>query len=296
MELHQLRYFVAVAELGNFTRAAERCGVSQPALSQQIIKLELELKRPLFDRSGRKARLTEAGEQLLGGARTVLSDMDALEQQLSRLTDDGDGSLTVGVIPTVAPYLFPALLRRFAAANPRVGVTLQEDPTARVLEGCSAGDLDLGVMARPVTDDRLHAEDLFRDELLVALPAGHPLAAKKALTLADLSSEPFVLLSEAHCLGEQVFAFCRRKDFHPPVRCTSAQLLTVQELVGLGHGLSLVPAMAVDAGGPSKCVYRPMAGERPFRTLALVWRKGRYQSRSVRRFIDFLRDDAETRK
>jgi LysR family hydrogen peroxide-inducible transcriptional activator len=295
MELHQLRYFVAVAELGHFTRAAERCFVSQPSLSQQIQKLERELKRPLFDRTGRRAVLTEAGRALYDPAKAALAALDEAEARVRDLGGDGAGAVQVGAIPTVAPYLFPPLLGRFAADHPRAEVTLHEDLTARVLEGCVAGDLDLGAVALPVDDGRLHAEPLFRDEPLAAVPPGHPLARKKALTLADLARESFVLLSDTHCLGEQVFAFCRQKEFHPPVRCASAQLMTVQELVALGQGVSLVPKLAADADRAGRCAYRPLAGPRPYRTLALVWRKDRYQGRVVRDLITALRDHAAAR-
>jgi LysR family transcriptional regulator, hydrogen peroxide-inducible genes activator len=295
MELHQLRYFVAVAELGHFTKAAERCFVSQPSLSQQILKLERELKHPLFDRTGRRAALTEAGRALYDSAKAVLAALDDAEARVRTLGDDGGGVVHVGAIPTIAPYLFPPLLKRFAADHPKAEVTLHEDLTARTLEACLTGDLDLAVVALPVDDGRLHAEPLFRDELLAALPPGHALAKKKQLSLADLAGEPFVLLSDTHCLGEQVYSLCRQPDFHPPVRCASAQILTVQELVALGHGVSLVPRLAADQDRAGLCVYRPLAGEPPTRTLALVWRKDRYQGRVVRQLIDELRDDAARR-
>lgn len=294
MELHQLRYFVAVAELGHFTRAAERCFVSQPSLSQQILKLERELKYPLFDRAGRKVKLTEAGRVLYDSARCVLAAVDEAEARVRNLGGNG-GTIHVGAIPTIAPYLFPPLLKRFAADHPKAEVSLHEDLTARTLEACLGGDLDLAVVALPVDDGRLHAEPLFHDELLAALPPGHALAKKKRLALADLAGEPFVLLSDTHCLGEQAYALCSQSDFHPPVRCASAQLLTVQELVALGHGVSLVPRLAADADRAGLCVYRPLAGEPPTRTIAVVWRKDRYQGRTVRALIDALRADADER-
>jgi LysR family hydrogen peroxide-inducible transcriptional activator len=295
MELHQLRYFVAVAELGHFTRAAERCFVSQPSLSQQILKLERELKHPLFDRTGRKVTLTEGGRALYDSARSVLAAVDEAEARVRNLGGNGGGPIHVGAIPTIAPYLFPPLLKRFGGDHVKAEVTLHEDLTARTLEACLSGDLDLAVVALPVDDGRLHVEPLFRDELLAALPPGHKLARKKRLGLADLAGEPFVLLSDTHCFGEQAYALCRQRDFHPPVRCASAQLLTVQELVALGHGVSLVPRLAADADRAGLCVYRPLAGEPPMRTVAVVWRKDRYQGRTVRDLIDALRADAARR-
>jgi len=289
MELHQLRYFVAIAEEGSFTRAAERCSVSQPALSQQIAKLEAELGRPLFDRAARKTTLTEVGAALLDEARAVLSALDRADQRMRQLRDDEGGLVTLGVIPTVAPYLCPALLVEFARDHPTVEVVLHEDFTERVLAGCLAGDLDLVVCALPVDDGRLHVEPLFAEDLVLALPAEHPLGTLARVPLERLAETPFVLLNEVHCLGGQTLSFCQQPDFHPPIRCRTAQLTTVLQLVALGHGVSLIPQMAAGTGSGPGWTTRPLDPESPRRTLCLVWRKERYQGRAVRALVGALR-------
>lgn len=291
MELHQLRYFVAVAEEGSFTRAAERCSVTQPALSQQIAKLEAELGKPLFDRTSRKTTLTEVGTVLLDEARAVLASVDHAQERMRQFRVEEGGVVALGVIPTVAPYFCPPLLVEFARKQPRVEVVLTEDFTERVLAGCLAGDLDLVICALPVDDGRLHVEPLFAEELYLALPADHPLIEEQRITLDRLAHEPFVLLSELHCLGGQTLAFCQQPDFHPPVRCKTAQLTTILQLVTLGHGVSIVPAMAVSAASPEGWTHRSIAPEPPQRTLCLVWRKERYQGRAVRALIAALREE-----
>ena len=255
MELHQLRYFVAVADLGSFTRAAEKCFVAQPSLSQQIIKLERELRQPLFERLGRTVRLTEAGRALYAQAVTVLGTVDDIRERVTAATDPGHGTVNVGAIPTIAPYLLPPLLKNFSKRFPKATVALHENLTEFTVRGCLEGELDVGVIASPVDNDLLHAEALFAEELLLALPPKHPLLKKRRLTLEDIAGEPFVLMNEIHCLGEQVMGFCKQQGCLLVVRCRSAQLLTVQELVALGHGISLVPAMARDMDRGRRCEY-----------------------------------------
>jgi LysR family hydrogen peroxide-inducible transcriptional activator len=290
MELHQLRYFVAVAELGHFTRAAKRCFVTQPSLSQQIGKLEEELGKPLFDRLGRVVRLTEAGRSLYEQAVTILASVEEAKRQVGGAAAEKGGVVTVGAIPTVAPFLLPSLASAFQRRYPGSRIVIYEDLTAHVIENCLRGELDVGVLALPVPDPRLHAEPLFEEELLLAMPAGHALARKRRVTMDDLNGQPFILLSEMHCLGQQIVAFCNQESCSPFMVCRSAQLLTVQELVSVGHGVSLLPAMACEFDRHSRRTYRRLSGPAPSRTLGLIWHKQRYQQPPVRWFIDMARD------
>ncbi|HEV8068550.1 MAG TPA: LysR family transcriptional regulator [Planctomycetaceae bacterium] len=290
MELHQLRYFVAVAQLENFTRAAQKCFVAQPSLSQQIIKLERECGGPLFDRSGRKVRLTDRGRTLFDRAIEILA---AVEGAKRALTEDVDaGQLTVGAIPTIAPYLLPPLLKRFLRDYPKTEVTVSENLTEYTIQACLEGDIDVGVLALPISEDQLAIEPLLTEELLLAMAAGHPLAARRHVSMQDVSLERFVLLSETHCLGRQVVSFCKGQSCQPAISCRSAQLLTVQELVAAGNGVSLIPQMAVSADRSQQTKYRSLTGEKPTRTIAMIWRKNRYHGPAVERFIAALRDYA----
>ncbi len=290
MELHQLRYFVAVAELGHFTRAAERCFVAQPSLSQQIGKLERELGKPLFDRLGRVVRLTEAGRTLYEQAVTILASVEEAKRQVAGGAGEQAGVVSVGAIPTVAPFLLPGLASAYQRSHRGSRVIIYEDLTAHVIENCLRGELDVGVLALPVSDPRLHVEALFEEELLLALPAGHPLTKKRKVTVEDLNGQAFILLSEMHCLGEQIVSFCNQESCSPFMVCRSAQLLTVQELVSVGHGVSLLPEMACQHDRQSRRVYRRLSGTAPTRTLGMVWHKQRYQQPPVRRFVEMMRE------
>src|SRR5580704_5154910 len=290
MELHQLRYFVAVAQLENFTRAAQKCFVAQPSLSQQIIKLERECGGPLFDRSGRKVRLTDRGRTLFDRAIEILA---AVEGAKRALTEDGDaGQVTVGAIPTIAPYLLPPLLKCFLRDFPKTELTVSENLTEYTIQACLEGDVDVGVLALPISEDQLEIEPLLTEELLLAMAAGHPLATRRRVSMQDVSLERFVLLSETHCLGRQVVSFCKGQSCQPAISCRSAQLLTVQELVAAGNGVSLIPQMAVSADRSQQTKYRSLTGEKPTRTIAMIWRKNRYHGPAVERFIAALRDYA----
>ncbi len=289
MELHRLRYFVAVAETGGFTRAAAREGVTQPSLSQQILELEKELDASLFDRLGRKVVLTAAGEQLLPHARAVLAAVDDAERSVR---GGVGGELRAGAIPTVAPYLLPGIARRFLDAQPDTRLRLLEDRTERLLEVVRAGELDVAVMALPVADEKLHVERLFAEPLLVAVPAGHRLAAKEVVRFGDLANEPFLLLDDLHCFGAQVLSLCRRGgNFEPRVACKGEQIGTLLGLVSVGAGVTVVPLMAA-ASDPSRVrVYRPLAAQSPSRTLCAVWHKHRYRPPAVRAFVELLGAD-----
>lgn len=292
MELHQLRYFVAVAELSNFTRAAAQCLVSQPSLSQQIIKLEREIGQPLFDRLGRRVRLTDAGKAMYERATTILRSVEELRDRVDEATEPGRGTIRIGAIPTIAPYFIPPLLKRFSRQFPEATIAMHEDLTSITERRCAEGELDVGIIATAPSIDALHAEPLFEEELLLALPPKHRLAKARRIAMADVADEPFVLMSELHCLGEQIVGFCRQQGCTPVIRCQSVQLLMIQKLVALGLGVSLIPAMAVEKERDRRCVYRSLAAPTPKRMLRMIWHKDRYQSPLVREMIRALRAGA----
>ncbi|HEY8932573.1 MAG TPA: LysR family transcriptional regulator, partial [Rariglobus sp.] len=185
MEVHQLRYFLAVARTANFSRAAEQCRVAQPSLSQQIKKLEDELGERLFERTKRAVSLTPAGERLRAHAERVI---DALEQARASVSEGGGtvrGRVALGVLPTVAPFYLPERLRAFAAEYPEVEVVIHEDTTAQLAKAVLAKEIDLALVSLPVDQRGLRALSLFEEPLLAALPADHALAKKRKLTLGD---------------------------------------------------------------------------------------------------------------
>lgn len=286
MEMHQLRYVVAVARTKNFSRAAEQCHVSQPSLSQQIAKLERELGQPLLERLGRGVRLTEAGRLFRRYADQILS---LTEDACTRVADTPDsGRIVLAVIPTIAPYFLPAVLTRFAKECPKAQVEIVEDTTGNILRLLAEGDADLAILALPVQADHVHTKTLFTEELLAVLPSRHPLAKKPKLSLKDLATEPFVVLNETHCLTRNTMSFCDRHAASPLITAKSHQLLTVLELVRLGLGVSLIPAMAVPKGRDEGRKYRSLGGDKPSRTIALAWNRMHYQTQLFKRFVQFI--------
>lgn len=288
MEIHQLRYFVAVAELENFTRAAEQCHVTQPSLSQQIAKLERELGTRLLDRLGRTVVLTDSGKELLPRARRILKEIDSAEGWFKQPEGPESISLRIGALPTIAPFQLPQIIQHFRQEMPQVTLTLVEDYTDHLLDRLLKGTLDVAILALPIDDPRIQVEPLFREALMVALPPSHPLADKPSLSFNQVRQEPFVLLHEVHCLGEQILGFCRQQEFQPHVVCESAQISTIQELIRLGVGVSLLPEMAIDPADAS-CVYRPIRKIQPFRTIAAAWNRHRTVTRPQHLLLDILR-------
>jgi LysR family hydrogen peroxide-inducible transcriptional activator len=285
MEMHQLRYVVAVARAGNFSRGAEQCHVSQPSLSQQILKLEEELGERLFDRMKREAKLTPHGEAFLHRALKILEEVDSAKREASDAQKLLRGRLIVGVLPTIAPYLLPEVLVAFAEKFPRVEIVVQEDTTARLLKLAQAYEIDFALASRPIQDQRMEVKDLFTEELRLALPVGHRLTRKRTVRLADLEKERFIVMKEGHCLGDQVLNFCERRDLSPTVRFRSAQLETVQALVRSGVGISLVPAMATRSEREDLPQYRSLLAPKPERKIVAVWPKQRPLGRAANEFL-----------
>jgi LysR family transcriptional regulator, hydrogen peroxide-inducible genes activator len=287
VELEQLRQFLKVAEMQNFTRAAEQVGLTQPALSRSIARFEQELGQPMFERQTRKVVLTDAGQLLLDRARKILTLADDAKAEIC---DDGEtGRVRVGAIPTVAPYFLPECLQTFQQQYPRSQVIVQEDTTDHLLKKVIDGEVDIAIAALPIALKHLDIEPLFEEELLLVLSRHDPLARKKSIRAEDIEDRPFVLLGEAHCLSDSVVSFCRQKSFHPVSVERTSQLAMVQELVSLGHGVSLVPAMARERDTSESRIYRSLTGPKPTRTIVMVSNPYRYHSRLMRHFQEHLR-------
>ena len=287
MEMHQLRYFVAVARTGNFTRAAEQCHVSQPSLSQQIQKLEQELGEKLFDRTNRKAILTSHGEALVSRATRILEEVDAAVREASDAKALLKGVVSVGVLPTIAPYLLPRLLSTFGKKYPGVDVVIQEDLTANLIAQLLACEIDIAIASQPILDQRIETRHLFAEELLVALPVSHPLTKKRTISQSELEREPFIVMKEGHCLGDQINDYCTRRDLQANVRFHSAQLETIQSLVSAKLGVSLIPAMAATACLRDSLVYRSMQTPCPGRDILALWPKHRPPCRAPRHCLNW---------
>src|SRR4029077_16510933 len=217
MELHQLRYFCAIADTGSFTRAAQQTHVSQPSLSQQIRKLEDELGARLFDRLGRAVQLTELGRSFLPRARAILRDLEAARSDVVERKMSISGPISIGVIPTIAPYFLPAVLATFSRKYPEARVTVAEEITPLLLERLRAGTMDVAIVAVPL---RARSRDfrsypLIAEKLFAVLPKHHALAKRSAISLEELQDDPFLLLRDGHCFRETAFKACKRAHLNP---------------------------------------------------------------------------------
>ena len=202
MEFHQLRYVCAVAETGSFSRAAERCQIAQPSLSQQVLKLEEDLGAKLFDRLGRSVRLTEAGRAFLPHARSILSQMESARSSVADTCADVRGSVAVGAIPTIGPYLMPRYTTAFARKYPEAKLRIVEDTTPVLVEGLLALSIDVAILALPLRHKDLELFPLRTEPLFAVLPRDHPRAGSESLALRDLRGESFVMLRDGHCFRD----------------------------------------------------------------------------------------------
>src|ERR1700753_4149735 len=186
MEFHQLRYVCAIAETGSFSRAAERSQVAQPSLSQQVLKLEKDLGAKLFDRLGRSVRLTEAGRAFLPHARSILGQMETARSSVAEKCADTRGSVAVGVIPTIAPYLMPGYTASFAKKYPDAKLRIVEEITPLLVESLRDLSIDLAILPLPLRHKDLELSSIRTEPLFAVLPKNHPRAAAKSLALKDL--------------------------------------------------------------------------------------------------------------
>jgi LysR family hydrogen peroxide-inducible transcriptional activator len=289
MELRQLRYFVAAAECGNVSRAADRCHVAQPSLSQQLKKLEMVLGARLFDRIGRGIVITDAGRALLPRARTILAQVRDTQTNFNRDAASCQTTLIVGAIPTMAPYLLPPALGKFRAAYPDCQISVREGLTEQLIELLAENEIDCALVSTPLEDELLDVEVLGQEELLIALPQDHPAAKQSRFSLADLRGQSTISLEDIHCLGRQIDGFCSARHLSRRVVCRTTQLLTILELVGSGIGISMIPEMAAVADRSGRCRYHPLRPTRPTRQIAAAWRKGRTRPIAATRFIELVK-------
>ncbi len=291
MEIHQLTYFVAVAETGSFSRAAERCNVAQPSLSQQIQKLEQELGEPLFDRLPRTVVLTDAGRMLLPRAINILSDLHDIKHTLNQNIDSGHGLLSVGFIPTIAPFVLPRVIKRFSQEFPNARLSVQEDLTEAIVHGLLDGKLDVGITSMPIHHRLIRTQELLTEPLLVASSKDNDFISRASIHVKDLDKFPFIALSEMHCLGEQVQSFCHRQDLELKIVCDTSQLTTVKNCVEIGLGVSLVPRALAVSDTSQLVKYRPLNGATPQRKIAAATHAERTQSFLAKKFIEIVKEE-----
>ena len=275
MTLQELKYLVALADLGHFGRAAAACFITPSTLSTQIKKLEDFLGVILFDRSLKHVALTPIGREILPIARHVVAQAEDIRKRCKQAHGPVIQTLRLGAIPTLAPYYLPHALNLVHGQCPNLRLLLREELTSQILENLSTGKLDAGLLATPVTDEQLQVVSLFQESFYVALPAGHRLGARNTLTVLDILNENLLLLDEGHCLRDQLLEICGQHSIErEEVRATSLE--TLRQMVCMGIGITLLPALAVpDQSGAryNSLEIRPFTKPGPGRTISLVWRR-----------------------
>jgi LysR family transcriptional regulator, hydrogen peroxide-inducible genes activator len=288
MELHQLRYVCAIAETGSFSRAAERCQVAQPSLSQQVLKIEKDLGAKLFDRLGRSIRLTEAGRAFVPHARSILSQMEAARSSVAEKCADVHGSVSVGVIPTIAPYLMPRYTTVFAKKHPDAKLRIVEETTPVLVASLRELSIDLAILALPLRHKDLEVFPLRTEPLFAVLPRGHQLAGAESLALKELRGESFVMLRDGHCFRDLSIAACSHARVTPRIAFESGQFSSLFGMVAAGVGISLVPEMAIDRN--AACRYVRLRDARATRTVVAAVLRGRSFNRVQQAFFSGITD------
>lgn len=294
MTLTQLAYAVAVATHGHFGRAADACFVTQPALSMQIRKLERELGAVLFDRGRTPVVPTEVGRLVVEQARVVLREAARVAELRGEAAGATAGTLRVGVLPTLGPYLLPRFVHALARRHPQLELVLEEGLTDELLQRVRAETLDVALIATDEAAD-LAPQPLFDEPLLAYVSRGHPLAARQTVTPADLPREDFWQLAETHCLQAQTLRLCQggpagEGSCTRGISLRSGNLETLQRLVENGEGFTLLPALAVEAHRHEHPAARlvPFASPVPTRRIRLVRRRVYLKQPLVEAFVDAL--------
>jgi LysR family hydrogen peroxide-inducible transcriptional activator len=275
MNFKDLQYALALERRRSFSRAAEECGVAQPTLSAQIRKLEGELGVELFERDGRTLRVTPAGELILEQARLALVAVARIEELAQTRADPFVGPIRLGVIPTLAPYLLPDVLRPLQARLPLAPLVVVEDMTHRLLESIHAGRLDAALVATDHRDGNLSEIPLFDEPFSLALPTGDPLAARASVRVEDLDPAALILLADGHCLSDQALALCgqaRGRGLRSDLSATSLE--TVLNLVEAGLGMTIVPHLARThfEGRFARIAFRSLEGPQSARAIRVIHR------------------------
>lgn len=292
MNLRDLRYIVAVADLSHFGRAAEACHVSQPTLSGQILKLEEELGVAIFERVGRSVRVSRVGEEIVAHARRAVSAADSILMTAQAGRDPLAGSLRLGIIPTLGPYLMPFILPEAARRLPLMPLMLVEDQTDRILEPLREGRLDAALIASDPAEGQLIEESLFDEPFWLVLPAGHALTAHETIRSSDLDPKSLLLLSDGHCLRDQALDLCGHPELGGLVNADmrASSLETLLHLTAAGYGVTVVPGLAVHNWRPDeRLVLRPMRGPNTSRRVRLVWRRQSPRSKALQSLAELLR-------
>ena len=289
--LKQLQYLVALHTHGHFGRAAEACFVTQSTLSAGIKELETLIGVTLVERTRRVVRFSALGLRVAEKARRILRETEDLADMVRASGKPLAGELRLGVIPTIAPFLLPALLPRLRAQWPDLKLFLREETSAAACKALHRGQLDCVLLALPYACGEVERAELFEDHFLVAFPPGGADALPDKVKPAAIDESKLLLLEDGHCLKDHVLSACNRPELRAEAAILGTSLHTLVQMVDNGLGMTLVPEMAVEAGllAGTNVVARPLDAEHPSRSIALVWRRGNPRDKEYRLLADALK-------
>jgi len=291
MEFRQLQYVIQIAKEHNFSRAAEKLHIAQPSLSQQLSKLEQELGLLLFRRTTNSVELTQAGQVFVERAQQIVDTIEQLKQEMDDMAQMRRGRLVVGTLPITGSHVLPLVLPVFGEQYPQIEVVLVEETTAKLEQLTASGGTDISLLSLPLIDTSLSWTPYMEEEICLAVPQQHPLAARdNPVAIAELRDEPFIGLKRGQGFRQITVEYCQEAGFSPQIVFESSNIETVQSLVAGGMGIAFVPRMLTRAAGSDFTpVYLPLL-PRPTRTLVVASRKGRYLSKAAEAFIATLNE------
>lgn len=274
MNIRDLQYLVALSETNHFGQAAKLCHVSQPTLSTQIKKLEQELAVTLVERDNKRVILTEIGQTIIEHAKDVLTTVDSIKNIARQATDPESGTLTLGLIPTIGPYLLPYAVKAIKARFPELTLYLLEAKTEDLKSMLKTGKIDAAIMALPVDDERLSYTALYHEAFFAALPVNHPLAKKTSLTLDEITPNEIMLLEDGHCLRDQALDICQLRNSSDVNEFKATSLETLRQMVISGVGVTLLPTLSAESSMDQEqdIAIRPFKKPYPIRTVGLFYR------------------------
>lgn len=290
--LKQLRYFEALARHGHFGRAADACAISQPALSMQIKELEESLGTVLFERGAREIRLTNFGEEFALRVRDILLSVDELAELARASKGRLVGRLRIGVIPTIAPYLLPTLIRNLTQMHAGLDIHVRETLTEKLIQELSEGRIDTAIVALPVSEPSLTEVALFSEDMVLVRPDAD--RQKPVPSREKLREMRLLLLEEGHCFRDQALSFCNIQTTLPREGLDGSSLSTLVQMVGAGIGVTLIPEMAVPVETRSASVsVARLEGPQPSRTVGMIWRKTSPLAKQLLQISELVHQSAE---
>jgi LysR family transcriptional regulator, hydrogen peroxide-inducible genes activator len=291
MQLHQLKYFVSVVNTGSITKAAKQCFISQPSISQQITKLEENVGKKLFAKVNGKLVLTNPGHILYEQARKILKNVDDAKRRISDFDNANGGSVNIGILPTLGPFLLPSTLGALSEKFPEAVVTVREEISESLVAAAKCGELDILIEALPFDENNLNVEPLFSDPFYLAVHRDSHLAEMDEIHIDALDGMSFILLEDIHCLTRQIEQFCFNARFIPKIAFQASQLNTIMLLIETQYGISILPSISMEENTNSNIRYIKLASNDQMlaREIVLATARDRYYSPAAEFFIETVK-------